>query len=84
MPVGVGKYDDLCTQVREKAKAVGALVIVFEGSKGMGFSVQAPVEIQVGLPVILREVADQIEKDLHADASLHDLLQMVKSRRNAI
>ena len=40
MPLGKGKYDDLCTKVREDAHAVAALVIVIRGNKGDGFSLQ--------------------------------------------
>jgi hypothetical protein len=63
MPVGPGKYDDLCTLVIEKAEAHGAIVLVFGGNRGSGFSVQAPVEVLNELPNILRTVADQIELD---------------------
>lgn len=38
MALGPGKYDDLCTYVREKAKAEGAIVIVYGGERGQGFS----------------------------------------------
>ncbi len=34
MAFGPGKYDDLCTEVREKAKAKGVLVIIIDGDKG--------------------------------------------------
>lgn len=40
MPEGPGKYDDLCTLVREKAKARGVLVAIIDGEYGQGFSVQ--------------------------------------------
>jgi hypothetical protein len=62
--IGPGKYDDLCTYVREQAKAAGVIVIVFEGEKGAGFSVQAPLAMQLQLPSVLRLIATQIENDL--------------------
>jgi hypothetical protein len=64
MPVGPGKYDEYCSKVREETKAEGVLLAVFGGEKGSGFSVQAPFELTVGLPEILRDLARQIEKSL--------------------
>lgn len=66
MPVGPGKYDDLCTYVREQAKAAGAIVIVIGGAKGAGFSVQAPPIVTLKLPALLRELAKQIEESIAA------------------
>ena len=37
---GPGKYDYLCTYVREMSRAQCALVIVINGDKGSGFSLQ--------------------------------------------
>ncbi len=62
MPVGPGKYDDLCTHVREQAHAQGCVVIIFGGDKGDGFSCQAPLEITLDIPMVLRRVAKQIEE----------------------
>lgn len=65
MPIGPGKYDDLCTKVREEAKATAALVIILGGNKGRGFSVQTEDFLVVAkLPAILRNVANQIEETL--------------------
>lgn len=61
MPIGAGKYDDLCTYVRENSDADGAIVIVLNGKLGNGFSVQAIAEITATLPVLLRSMAEQIE-----------------------
>jgi hypothetical protein len=63
MAIGPGKYDELCTYVMEQAQAYGAVVIVFGGEKGPGFSVQAPLNVCATLPRILRALADDIEKD---------------------
>lgn len=63
MAIGPGIYDDLCSQVREKAKAKGVLLIVLGGEKGMGFSAQIPLEAASIIPLILRDVANQIEAD---------------------
>jgi hypothetical protein len=66
MTVGPGKYDDLCTHVREEAQAVGSVVVVIQGKYGSGFSVQIPEtrDHQRALVNSLRLVADQIEEDL--------------------
>ena len=64
MPHGPGKYDDVATVALKSTKARGVIVMVFDGEKGTGFSVQAPADVQLRLPVILRDVADQIERDL--------------------
>ena len=62
--VGPGKYDELCTHVRTQADAEGVVLIVFGGSKGGGFSVQAPLNLQFALPGILRDTANSIEASL--------------------
>lgn len=64
MPVGAGKYDDLCTEAREKTKATGAILIIIDGEKGSGFSVQGDLEILIKLPFLLENVAKQIRDDL--------------------
>ena len=61
--LGPGKYDELCTYVREQAQAKGALVLVIGGTKGGGFSVQADLETTLKVPGILRLLAAQIEAD---------------------
>jgi hypothetical protein len=68
MSVGPGKYDDLATIVREQAHAAGVIVIVFNGDKGDGFSVQADLGTLLTLPQRLRFIADQIEQDTRGDA----------------
>ncbi len=64
MPIGPGKYDDLCTLVREKAHAGGVLLIIFGGDKGDSFSVQADLITTLRVPDILEETARSIRKDL--------------------
>lgn len=66
---GPGKYDDLCTEVRTKANADGAIVIVLNGDKGSGFSAQLPSEGFGALPQVIRAlslVIDQMKEDLAA------------------
>ncbi len=66
--IGPGKYDELATLVREKAKAAAVVVIVVGGSKGSGFSVQAlgavAADVTLRLASMLRIVAEQIEQDM--------------------
>ena len=66
MARGPGKYDDLATLVRARAKAEGVIVIVIGGSKGGGFSVQATAQVSAELPGLLRKLADDIERDCDA------------------
>lgn len=62
MASGAGKYDALCTAVRESVEAVAGILIVLDGNKGDGFSCQTrSLRITDKLPAILRDVADQIE-----------------------
>jgi len=60
---GPGKYDDLCTEVREKAKALGAIVVVLGGDKGNGFSVQADFKTIATLPELLEVMAAEIRAE---------------------
>jgi hypothetical protein len=64
MAIGKGKYDDLCTEAREKSKGRGAILIILEGEKGFGFSVQAGLPDLLKLPAVLRIIADNMEEDL--------------------
>lgn len=61
--MGPGKYDELCTEVRDKVKADGAIVLIINGDKGSGFSCQASLPLIIGLPAMLRSMANQIEAD---------------------
>lgn len=62
--IGAGKYDAACTVVRESNQAMGCILIIVGGTKGNGFSAQfLDAEMELGIPSILREVADQIEAD---------------------
>jgi hypothetical protein len=62
MAFGPGKYDDLCTLVRERAKAHGAIVIVIGGEHGYGFSCQADLRTTLKLPEMLEDIAKQIRE----------------------
>jgi hypothetical protein len=61
--MGPGKYDDVCTRVREETHAVVALIAIIGGDKGNGFSVQAVGGVPpADLAAMLRHMAEQIER----------------------
>jgi hypothetical protein len=62
--IGPGKYDDIATDVRERTKAKGVIVIVFDGDRGTGFSMQADLVTTLVVPDILDSVAMQIRRDV--------------------
>jgi anion-transporting ArsA/GET3 family ATPase len=62
MPLGPGKYDDLCTAAREAAKARGVLLIVIDGAHGSGFACQADLQTTATLPDLLEKVARDIRR----------------------
>jgi hypothetical protein len=74
MPIGPGKYDDLCTMVRKHAGIAaefkpgepcgGVIVIVFGGDKGNGFSCQADLETTLRLPDVLEDIARQMRESV--------------------
>lgn len=65
MPVGPGKYDSLCTKVREESGANAAIVIVLGGIHGDGFSVQAlGRDMASKLPDLLDNLSKQIRESL--------------------
>ncbi|MBT1509446.1 hypothetical protein KIP88_02930 [Bradyrhizobium sp. SRL28] len=67
MALGPGKYDDLCTLVREQLgigdHGGGVVLIVVGGPDGGGFACQADLQTTLGLPDLLEHVAQQIRKD---------------------
>ena len=70
MASGPGKYDDLCTFVRVTAGARCAIVMVFHGNEGSGFSVQADPETLAVLPSMLRDMANEMEGDIRRGLDL--------------
>ncbi len=61
--MGPGKYDNACTLARLATGGMGVILIVLEGDRGYGFSVQAEGVIPPSaLATMLRSVADEIEK----------------------
>jgi len=62
--IGPGKYDYLLTDALKNADAKQGLLFIYDGRDGPGFTVQATIELNANLPLILRVIANQIEKDL--------------------
>jgi hypothetical protein len=70
MPLGPGKYDDLCTDIREYVglggselqSGGGVILIVIGGDRGNGFSCQADLETTLLLPDLLEDMAKQIRE----------------------
>jgi hypothetical protein len=61
MPIGPGKYDHLCTYVREATQASTAIVIVIGGNNGSGFSIQSLVQLP---PDVVANLLDQVSKEI--------------------
>ena len=72
MAIGPGKYDFCCKVVREMvglggdntALPGGVIVIVYNGDKGHGFSIQADLETTLLLPDALENMAKIIRANL--------------------
>lgn len=64
MAIGPGKYDKICTDVRQELNAKGVILIVIEGDKGSGFSCQAELADTLLFPLLLRSIAREMEQDL--------------------
>lgn len=66
MALGPGRYDDLCTLVRERAGVAegGAIVIIIGGDRGSGFSVQADLATTAKLPDLLEHIAKEIRESV--------------------
>lgn len=63
MALGPGTYDKETTEIREKVKADGVVLLIINGDRGMGFEVQATGVVLAHLPHLLRLAADDMEKD---------------------
>jgi len=65
-----GKYDVFCVDALEKTNAECAVLMIFHGNRGNGFSVNSTsMDIVYSLPEKLRDMADQIENDLKSKKS---------------
>lgn len=64
MAIGTGKYDALCTGIRERTGADAVMLIIIGGNRGDGFSLQAADDVLGELPLVLRDAAAQLEIDV--------------------
>ena len=62
---GPGKYDESCTAARLATGSGNIILIVIRGTHGESFSAQVhPIFIPF-IPTILRDIADNIEREQH-------------------
>lgn len=62
---GAGKYDDVCSQAREASDAKSIILMVIDGSRGCGFSIQSTDPMFcLHVPELLRKTAQLVEDDL--------------------
>jgi hypothetical protein len=72
MALGPGRYDAIATLAREQiGDGAGVALIVFHPDPTKcGFAVQLPHrELLLFLPAMMRELADELERDVRADAA---------------
>jgi hypothetical protein len=65
--IGPGKYDAVCTVAREATKAEAAIVIIINGDKGSGFSVQGDEHATVTMEniiTLLMTIAAEMRNDI--------------------
>jgi hypothetical protein len=63
MALGGGRYEKETRDIRHNLRALGVILIVFNGSKGDGFEVHIPDLLASAVPKVLREIADEMEAD---------------------
>lgn len=64
--IGPGKYDDACTAARVVADAEVAIVLILNGNKGSGFSVQGDINATITIEQVagmLETVAAEMRRD---------------------
>lgn len=62
MPLGPGFYDDECTRIRESSGASVVILLVLGAPHGKnGMSCQCHEDHVLHLPMMLRDIAQQIE-----------------------
>jgi len=84
MPPGPGKYDEIATMVRKLTEAESVIVMVVKGNQGDGFSVQsASLNFVVGLPTVLRQMADSIEQSLKGESENGHAEEGEEDRKNS-
>jgi len=64
MAFGPGKYDELCTNVREASGAESVVLMVLGGNKGSGFSVQSKSAVA---PELLANLLEYVSRLIRED-----------------
>ena len=67
MALGPGRYDDVCTAARTMSGAEVAIVLILNGDRGSGFSIQGDEHALLGhldVARLLEHVAATLRKDL--------------------
>lgn len=64
MAIGPGIYDHECEVARKATGADTTVLIIVGGMKGSGFSIQSNPGFLNRLPGLLRQMANDIEKDM--------------------
>lgn len=69
MPLGPGKYNDACSAARLLTEAHGCLLIVINGNRGHGFSIQMTPQLMAhgNVSTMLRAMADEIDQSVRED-----------------
>ena len=62
---GAGKYSDVCNEIRQRLKAKGVIVIVFDGISGSGISVESDLLIADKIPALVEEIMVQYKIDFN-------------------
>jgi hypothetical protein len=64
MAEGPGRYDDVTTLVRKETQAETCIVIIINGNKGNGFSIQSiDPDFRKHLPKVLRLMMEEMEAE---------------------
>lgn len=64
MAAGKGIYGDECDEMQERTKAQTIVLVIIDGKKGSGFSMNSTDQsMHLKLPGMLRLMADEIERD---------------------
>jgi hypothetical protein len=64
MPIGPGKYDDICSKIRQEVNAKGVVLLILGGDKGDGFSCQAEKHLLECLRLCLEQSAEAMKQDI--------------------
>lgn len=69
MSIGSGKYDVECAAIMDVLKASTVVLMVMGGKRGHGASLKTTSIVDMAImPNVLREMADELEKDVRRAA----------------